>query len=79
MPTNEARRSRLKALRAAATEAGTLRAERNRLRAVNAELVAALETIEAKANHAKDNPRIQTDKLFDILESARAVLARARE
>lgn len=38
------------ALRAAATEAGNLRAERNRLRAVNAELVAALSKIAEVCN-----------------------------
>ena len=38
---------------------------------------AALRGIADKADHAKDNPRIQTDKLFAILESARAAIAKA--
>ena len=55
----------------------------NRLPA-NAQLIAAapdlletLQAIESAANYAKDNPRKQTDKLFDILELSRAAIAKA--
>lgn len=48
-----------------------------RLIAAAPDLLAALELIEAKADYGKDNPKRQTAVLFDILEIARAALAKA--
>lgn len=41
------------------------------------DLLAALELIEANADYGKDNPKRQTAVLFDILEIARAAIAKA--
>jgi len=40
------------------------------------DMLECLRKCHAKANHAKDNPRAQTDALFDILELTNALLAR---
>ena len=41
------------------------------------DLLAALESIEADANYAKDSPRDQTDRLFDILFTSRKAMKAA--
>ena len=77
-----ARRAVAAVLRAAATEAGTLRAERNRLRAMNAELVAALNAMVIAYWGAEDDPRAGDggDEPPGVIAQARAVLANiARE
>ena len=51
--------------------------DRARLIAAAPELLNALRNIESAADYAKDNPRKQTDKLFDILEAARAAIYKA--
>ena len=43
------------------------------------ELLATLRSIEAKADYGKDNPRRQTDILFDILELAQVAIEKATE
>lgn len=48
-----------------------------RLLAAAPELLAVLRSIEAKADYGKDNPRRQTDILFDILELARDAIEKA--
>ena len=48
-----------------------------RLIAAAPELLAVLRSIEAKADYGKDNPRRQTDILFDILELARDAIEKA--
>jgi hypothetical protein len=50
-----------------------------RLIAAAPELLAALRSIEAKADYGKDNPRRQTDILFDILELAQVAIEKATE
>ena len=77
------RQDAAEALRAAATEAGTLRAERNKLRAVNAELVAALETAlpVLRDQHAALAPEIHGGICPDreAIFAVEAALAKARE
>ena len=66
--------------RAAATEAGNLRTERNRLRAVNAELVAALRKIAQGCNGYGDAAgwAALTARAALGSEAARAALAKGR-
>lgn len=48
-----------------------------RLIAAAPELLNALLRIQSRADYGKDNPRKQTDVLFDILELSRDVIAKA--
>lgn len=48
-----------------------------RLIAAAPDLLNALLRIQARADYGKDNPRKQTDVLFDILELSRDVIAKA--